>query len=112
MLLQSAPASRFSESAAVISAQAVYDDLSQYVVYVPFVGDDCDRHTVEAWAAAKELRKYLASVATDVPPPLRPDAPTAPPNYGLGGVGGLIGLGLAAYIISKVAPFFGRKEKK
>ncbi len=113
LLLTSAPGQRFAESAAVVSAQAVYDDLSKYVVYVPFIGDDCDKHTAEAWTTADELRAFLESVATDVPAPLRPDADHSAPDYGLPtGVTGLLGLGLAAYIISKIAPYFGRKGKK
>lgn len=111
LLLSSDAGQRLSNSAPVLSAQAVYDDLSEYVAYIPFVGDDCDRHTTEAWKAANSLRVFLTANANDVPPPIRPDASQEPPGYGKG-LGGLLGLGIGAFIISKLAPLFGRRKEK
>ncbi len=111
-LLDSDAGRRNATAPEVVTAAAVYEDLSGYVLYVPFIGTDCDRHTKEAWATANALRAFLSSVAADVPPPLRPDADQTAPNYGAGGLGALIGLGLGAYIISKISPLFRRKEKK
>lgn len=95
-----------ADAPAVITAHAVYDDLSGYVVYVPLIGEDCDRHTKEAWSALNNLRAYLNSVAPgQIPPPVRPDADQRPPNYGLGGAGVLFGLGLGLFAWYR----FGRK---
>jgi len=61
----------------VVSAQAVYDDIDGFLVYVPWAGDDCTRHTREVQAAITSLSAFLRSVpgaSLNVP---RPDVEPA-----------------------------------
>lgn len=70
---------------AIESARAVYNDLIgyQYGVYIPFLGNDCERHIAEVRAAEEKVKIVLNSMdaSTWVP---RPDAELiAPEAYGL-----------------------------
>lgn len=98
-LLASARAQGLASNAAIVSAQAVYDDLNGYVVYLPF-GTDCERHTAEAQATIDRVRAALTASGKSIPDPIRPDAKPADP-YGIPGwmkfvaVGGIVVIGLS-----------------
>lgn len=81
----------------ITSAQAVYDDISGYLAYIPFIGSDCERHTAEVVAAGNRVRAFLGSSA---PPPIRPDyevpeAPGIPAWVKFAVVGGIAVYGIA-----------------
>ncbi len=68
-----------SDFAAAVTAQAVYDDISGFVVYVPY-GSDCERHTTEVKAAIDRVTALLQATPGASISLLRPDA--APPPEG------------------------------
>lgn len=103
-LLETAEAQGFTGQV-VDSAQAVYDDINGYLAYIPFVGNDCERHTTEVLTTIARLR---AAMGTSAPPPVRPDY-VAPEAYGIpswvkvaviGGIG-VYGLALVAPLLRK-----------
>jgi len=111
------------------SAQAVYDDLSGYLVYVPLVGDACEKHTAEAKGAVLRLQQAMNAVNVPAPEPLRPDY--VDPKYVVTGgdvadpdkavlptwvlptwVKFVAVAGVSAFLLAQVAPFLGLLPKR
>ncbi len=111
-LLSAANAAGLKNFDAIVAAQATYDDINGFLVYIPFVGNDCERNTAEVVAAIARVQTVLA--ASNVPPVAlpRPDAQVAAP-YGIPTwVKTAAILGGAALVLSYVAPAFKLFGKK
>lgn len=67
---------------AIVSARAVYEDIDGMVAYIPFIGNDCDRHIAEVKSAIARVTIVLqATPGANLWTP-RPDAqPSA--EYGV-----------------------------
>ncbi len=104
-LLEQAGAVGLYNDPIVTAAQATYDDINGYVVYLPF-GSDCDRHTAEVQAAIARITPVIQNAGGSIAVP-RPDAAPADP-YGIPmwvkiGGGGL----LAVILLGQLSPVIG-----
>ncbi len=82
-LLDEAERQGVSQFDAVVSAQAVYDDINGYLAFIPYFGlgtDVCSQSVVELKQAADRVTIVLNAIPganTSIP---RPDAPLPDPN--------------------------------
>lgn len=71
-----------SDFPAVVSAQAVYDDVNGFVAYIPFIGNDLQRNIAEVQAAIASVTTVLQATPGAIINLPRPDA-KPPATYGL-----------------------------
>ncbi|TAL42422.1 MAG: hypothetical protein EPN91_08565 [Salinibacterium sp.] len=98
-------------SASQASLDAVLEDLGGFAVYVPFLGNECERHTAEVRAMVQSLRGELGAAA---PPPLRPGVDAGGEPSGMQtwmkvaiGIGiGAVALGALGYSAGNLARLF------
>ncbi len=102
--LDAAAAGGLSGDPTAVSAQAVYDDISGFLVYIPF-GSDCDRHTAEVVNAIARMKQLVGDIGLP-----RPDAEAPPegnssfglPDWAKYAVFGVLGIAALHYL----TPFF------
>lgn len=113
-LLSAANQAGLNNDSVISAAQATYDDINGFLVYIPFIGTDCERHTTEVQAAIARVQARMAEAGV---PPIdlpRPDAKPSDP-YGVPtwmkvvAVAGVAALALG-YLKPGLKLFGGRKQ--
>jgi hypothetical protein len=96
-----------------VGAQSVYDDINGYVLYVPLLGDACEKNTAEVQAAISRLTPVVASAGGSTTLP-RPDAAppsSGPPTWMIVGGFGILGVAALHYLSPILSSFTKPKRK-
>lgn len=74
----------FGADQLVVQSKYAVDEIDQMIIYIPFVGNDCERHTAELEAVNGNLRALIMASSNIPVPPSRPTENVGgPAEYGL-----------------------------